>query len=201
MGRDPGGTGVSRNVWNGLQIGGTDGTIFGCSVVSAPYGGLNAGRQANGSPNFFHFDYAGSSGGGLDFRPLLVTADSVSGGFAFSPSAPFRKHGLIFVDIVSGWSAGSAIGDVVLGQGFWLGENLNSRFPALSHASGNRIGGVYHPVARREISPFPSGVAEVFWHSTPILGGFSHWIATIKHVERATTTITAGKLWEHDQRH
>jgi hypothetical protein len=188
--RDPGGVGVGAGTWNKLYVGGIDGTVFQCQTQMQPSGATNATGGITGFPNFLNFQMAGGSGGGVSLRRLESSEIGVTGGFAFIHEAGSRIHPIVIVDVVGGWSTGSSLGDLVLGQGFWLGENMVNKFPSLPRAS-HWTGDVVDPVTLGL-----TGAQRFHIYSQPVPGGYVGWAGTASSDPNPWTTF--GEIISND---
>jgi hypothetical protein len=185
--RDPGGIGAAGGVWNKLYVGGIDGTVFQCQTQIQPAGATNATGGITGFPNFLNFQIAGGSAGGLSLRMLEPGEVGVTGSFAFIHEAGSRIHPIIIVDgTVDGagrWNTGSSLGDLVLGQGFWLGENMRNRVPSLPSAS-HWTGDAVDPVTLGL-----TGAQRFHIYSQPVPGGYVGWAGTASADPNPWTTF------------
>lgn len=148
-----------------------------------PAGATNATGGIAGSPNFLNFQMAGGSAGGLSLRRLEAAELGVTGGFAFIHEGGSRIHPLVIIDSVSDWSKGSSLGDLVLGQGFWLGENMQNNFPSLPQAS-HWTGDVVDPVKLGL-----TGAQRFHIYSQPVPGGYVGWAGTASADPNPWTTF------------
>jgi hypothetical protein len=117
-----------------------------------------------------------------------------SGDFAFIHESRGGSHPIVVVDLVGEWSKGSSVGDLVLGQGFWLGENMVNNFPNLPRAS-HWTGDVFEP------GPGPHGLglkgAQRFHiYSQPFPGGYVGWAGTASSDPNPWTTF--GEIISND---
>lgn len=188
---DPGGVGASAGTWNKLYIGRIDQpTVFQCQTLMQPAGATNATGGISGFPNFLNFQMAGGSAGGLSLRRLESGEIGVAGGFAFVHEAGNRSHPIVVVDDVRDWSVGSSLGDLVLGQGFWLGENSQLRIPSLPRAS-HWTGDTVDPNTLGL-----TGAQRFHVYSRPVPGGHVGWAGTDSSDANPWTTF--GEIISND---
>ncbi len=116
-----------------------------------------------------------------------------SGDFAFIHERGNRSHPIVVVDQVGKWNTGSSVGDLVLGQGFWLGENTFSNLPDLQRAS--------HWTADA-LKPGPDGGLDLkgaqrfHVYSRPFPGGYVGWAGTASSDRDPWTTF--GEIISND---
>jgi hypothetical protein len=188
---DPGGAGSGVGTWNKLFVGRIDlPTVFQCQTMMQPAGATNATGGITGFPNFLNFRMVGGSVGGLSLRKLESGDVGVTGGFAFVHESGNRAHPIVVVDVVGGWSEGSSLGDLVLGQGFWLGENMQNNVPRLPRAS-HWTGDVVDPVTLGL-----TGAQRFHVYSEPVPGGYVGWAGTASSDPNPWTTF--GEIISND---